>query len=237
MPFSHPHPRRGRTRRACAVAERRTRGSSGTRSRAPLDNCCTVPSPEDTTAERRQRMARGTLWLRATKCAWSGLLDPRLGSAPADIARDRERLAGDPVRVLEQRSVHIGEREPDAVGELEPSFLSHRVHRVDQVVHPAAHQKALVQLEIERHGHAVRGRHRPPFLAATLDENLSGGELVPSRTKATVRKLLELARHERGANGPELLPELRPEQPEVRLYAELARIDLPQGDIFDAQFP
>ena len=42
--------------------------------------------------------------------------------------RHRERLAGDPVLVLEQVGVRIREREPDAVGQLEAGLLAHRVH-------------------------------------------------------------------------------------------------------------
>ena len=145
-----------------------------------------------------------------------------------------ERLARDPLLVLEQVGVRLRNRQLDPVGQLEARVLAQRVHRVDEVVDaPRAHE-LVVEVEVERDGDAVGRGHCPPLLAVPLDEHLVARELVAGHADASVRKLLELARLERGSHRAELLAELRPEDRQVRLDAKLARLDLSEGDVTHA---
>ncbi len=82
---------------------------------------------------------------------------------------------------------------------------------------------------------AVRRCDRPAVLALPLDEHLVAREVVTGDADAAVGELLEVAGLERRAHGTELLAELRPEQREVRLHAELARLDVPERDLADAE--
>src|SRR5207249_12084743 len=76
---------------------------------------------------------------------------------------------------------------------------------------------------------------RPAFLAAALDDHLVRAELVPVDAEAAAVELLEAPGLERGANGGELLAELRAEDRQVRLHAQLARVDGAELDVLDAQ--
>src|SRR5581483_170244 len=65
---------------------------------------------------------------------------------------DCERLGLDPVGVLEQVGVRCREREPDAVRQLEPCLLAHRVDTVDQLVDAALPYELVVEGGVERDG-------------------------------------------------------------------------------------
>ena len=106
---------------------------------------------------------------------------------------------------------------------------------MDEVVDATRADELVVELEVERDGEAVRGRDRPAVLAVALDEHLVAREVVAGDADAAVRELLEVARLERGAHRAQLLPELRPEQRQVRLHAQLARLDVPEGDVAHAE--
>src|SRR5262249_36855154 len=62
-----------------------------------------------------------------------------------------------------------------------------------------------------------------------------GRELVSVDPQAATLELLELAGLELRAHRPELLAELRAKEREVRLHAELRRLDRPELDLLDAQ--
>ena len=53
--------------------------------------------------------------------------------------------------------------------------------------------------------------------------------------EAAAVELLEVAGGERGADGAELLAELRPEHRQVRLHVQLRRVDLAELDVLDAE--
>src|SRR5205823_11719207 len=74
----------------------------------------------------------------------------------------------------------------------------------------------------------------PAFLAASLDEDLIRLEISPVHAEAAAFELFELTGLERGADGPELLAELRAEHGQVRLHAQLARVDDAELDVLDA---
>ena len=137
--------------------------------------------------------------------------------------------------MLEQVGVGLGDREPYAVGQLEPGLLAQRVHAVDEVVDATRADELVVEMEVERNGDAVRGRDRPAVLAVALDEHLLAREVVAGDANAAVLELLEVARLERGPHRAQLLPELRAEQRKVRLDTELARLDVPEGDLAHAE--
>ena len=106
---------------------------------------------------------------------------------------------------------------------------------MDEVVRVAFEEQLVVEREVERDRDAVAGRDRPALLAAALDEHLVRLELVAEDAEAPTLELLELAGRERGANGAELLAELRPERRQVRLDVELDRLDLAELDLLDAE--
>src|SRR5207249_5717173 len=76
---------------------------------------------------------------------------------------------------------------------------------------------------------------RPAFLAAALDDHLVRAELVPVDAEAAAVELFEASGLERGTNGGEFLAELRAEDRQVRLHAQLARVDGAELDVLDAQ--
>ena len=134
----------------------------------------------------------------------------------------------------EQVAVGRRERQRDAVGQLEPGVLAHRVDPVDQLVDAALERQLVVDRGVERDGDAVVAGDRPALLAGPLDEHLVRAELVPGGAEAAAAELLELARLERGPHRAELLAELRPEHGQVRLDAQL-RVDVPELDLLHAQ--
>ena len=68
-----------------------------------------------------------------------------------------------------------------------------------------------------------------PSLPARSTSTSSGPSSWPAARKRPLSELLELARLQRGADGAELLAELRPEHGQVRLHAQL-RIDVAELD-------
>src|SRR6266516_3037916 len=132
-------------------------------------------------------------------------------------------------------------------GGLPPIFLSLRelklgavllpkpVDLVDQVAHPALELELGIERQVERDGEPVLTGDGPALLAAPLDDHLVRAELVPVDPEAAVVELFEASGLERGTNGGELLAELRAEDRQVRLHAQLARVDLAELDFLDAQ--
>src|SRR5690349_2147514 len=106
---------------------------------------------------------------------------------------------------------------------------------MDQLVRLALEHELVVEAKVESDRHSVGRRNRPALSPATLDENLVGAELVAGRAEASVRELLELARRERLPHGAELLAELRAEHRQVRLHAQLDRLDGAELDVLHAQ--
>src|ERR671936_419115 len=103
---------------------------------------------------------------------------------------DGERLLPDPVLVAQQLALALGQGQNDPVGQREAGVLPHRVHAVDQVARPALELELLVQ-----------------------------GELVAVHAEPPVPELLELAGLERRSHRAELLPQLRPQDGQVRPHA------------------
>src|SRR5438093_6694042 len=60
-------------------------------------------------------------------------------------------------------------------------------------------------------------------------------ELVSVDSEGAVLELFEPPGLERRADRAELLPELRPQHRQVRLHSQLARVDLSELDVLDAQ--
>ena len=106
---------------------------------------------------------------------------------------------------------------------------------MDELVRLAFEHELVVETEIECDRHAVGGCDGPALSPAPLDENLIGPELMSGRAEASVRELLELARGERQPHGAELLAELRAEQRQIRLHAQLDRLDGAELDVLHAQ--
>src|SRR4029453_15544414 len=137
--------------------------------------------------------------------------------------------------MLEQVRVSLGHGQPYPVRQLEAGLLAHRIHGVDQVVDPPAAHEVFVEVEVERDRDTVGRRHGPAVLAIALDEHFVARELVTRNANAPARELVEPPRFERRPNSTELPPELRAEYGEVRLDAELARLDLREQDLPDAK--
>src|SRR4051794_4465249 len=68
-----------------------------------------------------------------------------------------------------------------------------------------------------------------------LDEHLLWFEHVVVHTEASAVERLEAAILQRRAHLAEGRTELRPEHAEVRLHAQVARVDIAELDVFDAQ--
>src|SRR5579884_588066 len=163
----------------------------------------------------------------------AGLLELQLG-AVLDV--NREDFALDPLSVgLDEGARLLRKREHDPVGELEALLLAERVHAIDELVRLALEHELVVEAEIERDRDAVARGNRPPLAPSALDEYLVGLELAPGDAEPTLRQLLELARRERLADGSELLAELRAELGQVRLHAQLDRLDGAELDVLDTQ--
>ena len=106
---------------------------------------------------------------------------------------------------------------------------------MDQLVDASLEHERLVDRGLERDRDAgVGSGDGPTVLAGPLDEHLVGAELVPGGAEAPVAELLELARLKRRAHRAELLAELRPEDGQVRLHAQL-RVDVPELDLLHPQ--
>ena len=140
----------------------------------------------------------------------------------------------DPVGVLEQLVVAGGNRQGDAIGQLEPCVLPHRVDAVDQLVDAALECQLLVDGRVDRDGHARVTGDGPPVLPGPFDENLLRGQLMAGNPESAALELLEVARLKRSAHGTELLPELRPEGGQVRLHPQL-RVDVTELDLLHAE--
>ncbi len=128
-----------------------------------------------------------------------------------------------------------GQRQRDPVGQLEPLLLAHPVHAVDQVEHAALELELRVERRVERDGDAVLRRRPPSPRGRALDEHLVGASSCPAARKPPSVELLELSRCERRAHGAELLAELRAEHRQVRLHAELRRLDRAELDLLHPQ--
>ncbi len=98
-----------------------------------------------------------------------GLRKRKLGTARID--GHRERLACDPLPVLEEVCVRLGDRQGDPVRELEPRLLAQRVGGVNEVVDAPSAQEIVVEVEVERDRQPVAPRNRPAVLALPLDED------------------------------------------------------------------
>src|SRR5690348_6931958 len=197
------------------------------------------PSPPARASVRAGPDGHGSRWRSATRrwssgSSGSGLCYLELADAVRSDVR-REHLFLDPVGMLEQVGVRSGQREPYAVGELEPCLLAQRVDTVDQLVHAALATQLVVELRRHRNRDGFVGGERPALPCAPFDEHLLRAELVPVHADAAAPELLELAGFERGTDGAELLAELRPEQREVRLDADVHRLDRRELDGLDAQ--
>ena len=81
----------------------------------------------------------------------------------------------------------------------------------------------------------VVARDRPALTADALDEHLVGLEHVPVDLEPAAVELLELAARELLAHLAEPRAELRAEHRQVRLHAQLRRLDLAELDLLDAQ--
>ena len=128
----------------------------------------------------------------------------------------------------------LRERDHDPVGQLEARVLAFRIQLVDQVETRFSTSSSGSSAVSSATVIPSRVRDRPALLADPLDEHLVRGEVVAGRAEAPVR-LLELARLERRAHRAELLAELRPEHGQVRLHAELGRLDVAELDLLHAQ--
>ncbi len=106
---------------------------------------------------------------------------------------------------------------------------------MDQVVDTTAAHELVVEVQVESDRDAVGGSNRPALLAVALDQHLLRGELVSGNAERAVRELLEVAGLERRPDCPELPPELRPEQRQVRLDAQLARVDLAERNLANTE--
>ena len=114
--------------------------------------------------------------------------------AVASGLRDRRRVAGARVErrrrasrrliqsaCVEQVGVARGERQRDAVGELEAGLLAQRVDVVDQLVDAALARELVVERGVERDRDAVLGRDRPALLARRARR-------APRRARARARR-------------------------------------------------
>ena len=100
----------------------------------------------------------------------------------------------------------------------------------------ALEEQLVVERRVERDRHAVLARDRPALAADTLDEHLV-------RARARARRPRS-ARPSSSSNSPALQllahvaqrrAELGPEHRQVRLHAQLGRLDLAEVDLLDAQ--
>ena len=78
-------------------------------------------------------------------------------------------------------------------------------------------------------------RDRPALAADPLDEHLVGLEHVAVDLEAPAVELLELARARALAHVAQRRAELRAEHGQVRLHAQLGRLDVAELDLLDAQ--
>ena len=106
---------------------------------------------------------------------------------------------------------------------------------MDEVVDAALAHELLVQPRVERDCHTVGGRDRPALLAAALDEHFLGTQVVTRGAEAAATQLLELACLERRPYRDQLGAKLWPEQAEVGLHSELARLDRTEDDLLHAE--
>src|SRR5204862_614078 len=146
-----------------------------------------------------------------------------------------KRFFLDPVLVAEEFLMVAWERQDNAVGQLQAVLAAQAVDLVNQVANAAFERELGVERQVERDRQAVLAGYCPAFLAAALDEDFVRAELVAVHAEAAAVELFDLAGLERPADGAELLAELRPEHRQVRLHAQLARVDLPELDLLDAQ--
>ena len=116
-----------------------------------------------------------------------------------------------------------------------PRLLAQHVHLVDAVEQPPLEQQLVVERRVERDGDAVLARDRPALAADALDEHLVGLEHVAVDLEAAAVELLELAALQPLAHVAQRRAELRPEHRQVRLDAQLRRLDLAELDLLDAQ--
>ena len=93
----------------------------------------------------------------------------------------------------------------------------------------------VVERRLERDRDAGVARDRPAFAADVLDQHLLGLEHVPVDLEPAAVELLELAARELLAHRAEPRTELRPEHRQVRLHAQLRRLDLSEDDLLDAK--
>ena len=96
-------------------------------------------------------------------------------------------------------------------------------------------QQLVVERRVERDGDAVLGRDRPAVAADPLDEHLVRLEHVAVDLEAAAAELLELPALQRLAHLAQLRAELRPEHGQVRLHAQLRRLDVAELDLLHAQ--
>ena len=134
---------------------------------------------------------------------------------------------------LEQ--VGVREPEPDAVGDREPALPAQHVHLVHAVEQARLEHQLVVERRLERDRDAAVARDRPALAADVLDEHLLGLEHVPVDLEPAAVELLELAARELLADRAEPRAELRPEHRQVRLHAQLRRLDLSEHDLLDAK--
>ena len=95
----------------------------------------------------------------------------------------------------------VGEGQDDAVGDLEPLLLPHRVDPVHEVDHPPLELELGVEAGVERDRERALLRERPAVGGGALDEDLLRRELVPLRADAAVGEPLEPPGRERLAQG------------------------------------
>src|SRR5262249_17312974 len=158
----------------------------------------------------------------------SGLLEPQFLS---ELDTDGERLLCDVI--WEAKQLLVGDPEPDAVGDLEPALLPQQLDVADQVVAARLESELVVEADVERDGDGAVRRDRPALFADPLDEHLLRLEHVAVHLEPSVLELLEPALRERRPDLRERRAELRPEHTQVRLHAQLRRLDLPEQDLLD----
>ncbi len=99
--------------------------------------------------------------------------------AGVDAELEREHLGADPVAVVHEVGVALGERHGDAVGELEALLLAHDVELVDEVVDAALGAQLVVELDVERDADAVVLGDRPALEVHRLAaDDVVGAELL-----------------------------------------------------------
>ena len=135
---------------------------------------------------------------------------------------------------VEEVRGRLRERDHDPVGQLEPASLRFAFSSWIRSSTRFSTTSSWIERRVERDREPVAVRDRPALACPTCSTSTSSAE----RSWPTARKppfdSHEVARVERRAHRAELLAELRPEHREVRLDAELCRLDLAELDLLHA---